>query len=150
MFERFTDGARRVVVQAQEEARLGGHNHIGTEHLLLALSRDRENLAARVLLRLGVSLDQVRTEALRQAAAGGATPNGSLPFTPEAKTAIEKSLVEARALGHDYIGSEHLLLGVLAEGDGVGAQVLLQDMGVTIVAAREAVRGLLGDLGAKT
>ncbi|WP_203832772.1 Clp protease N-terminal domain-containing protein, partial [Actinoplanes lobatus] len=124
MFERFTDRARRVVVFAQEEARMLNHNHIGTEHLLLGLTRQREGVAAMVLERLGVSLEAVRQQVEEVIGQGQEPSGGHIPFTPRAKKVLETSLREALQLGHNYIGTEHLLLGLTREGDGVAAQVL--------------------------
>jgi hypothetical protein len=126
MFERFTDRARRVVVLAQEEARLLDHDHIGTEHILLGLVHEEEGVAARALTELGVSLEAVRDE-VRQTIGQGDSPSaGHIPFTPRAKKVLELSLREALALGHNYIGTEHILLGLLREGQGVGAEVLVR------------------------
>ena len=126
MFERFTDRARRVVVLAQEEARLLDHNYIGTEHILLGLVHEEEGVAARALTELGVSLEAVRDE-VRQTIGQGDSPSaGHIPFTPRAKKVLELSLREALALGHNYIGTEHILLGLLREGQGVGAEVLVR------------------------
>ncbi|MBO3744166.1 ATP-dependent Clp protease ATP-binding subunit, partial [Actinoplanes flavus] len=124
MFERFTDRARRVVVFAQEEARTLNHDHIGTEHLLLGLTRQGEGVAATVLERLGVSLEAVRQQVEEVIGQGREPAGGHIPFTPRAKKVLETSLREALQLGHNYIGTEHLLLGLVREGDGVAAQVL--------------------------
>jgi len=124
MFERFTDQARRVVVQAQEEARTLGHNYIGTEHILLGLLGEREGLAAQALSTLGVSLDTAREQVVEIAGAGTGQMSGHVPFTPRTKKVLELSLREAQRLGHDHIGTEHILLGLVREGDGVGAQIL--------------------------
>jgi ATP-dependent Clp protease ATP-binding subunit ClpC len=124
MFERFTDQARRVVVQAQEEARTLGHNYIGTEHILLGLLIEREGLAAQALSTLGISLDTAREQVAEIAGAGTGQPGGHIPFTPRTKKVLELSLREAQRLGHDHIGTEHILLGLVREGDGVGAQIL--------------------------
>ncbi len=144
MFERFTDRARRVVVLAQEEARMLDHNYIGTEHILLGLIRERDGIAAKALESLGISLD-----AMRQAVEGiigrGAQPlpaSGHIPFTPRAKKVLELSLREALQLGHDYIGTEHILLGLIREGDGVAAQVLV-DSGMDLNRVRQQVIELL-------
>ncbi|MBB2940361.1 ATP-dependent Clp protease ATP-binding subunit ClpC [Actinoplanes lutulentus] len=126
MFERFTDRARRVVVLAQEEARLLNHNYIGTEHLLLGLVREGEGVAARALESLGLSLDRVRTQVEEIIGQGQQVPSGHIPFTPRAKKILEMSLREALQLGHNYIGTEHILLGLIREGEGVAAQVLLR------------------------
>ncbi|MBW6440097.1 ATP-dependent Clp protease ATP-binding subunit [Actinoplanes hulinensis] len=124
MFERFTDRARRVVVFAQEEARMLNHNHIGTEHLLLGLIRQGEGVAAMVLERLGVSLEAVRQQVEEVIGQNQEPSGGHIPFTPRAKKVLGTSLREALQLGHNYIGTEHLLLGLIREGDGVAAQVL--------------------------
>jgi ATP-dependent Clp protease ATP-binding subunit ClpC len=126
VFERFTDRARRVVVLAQEEARMLSHGHIGTEHLLLALLREGEGLAAETLDALGVELDSARRR-VGEAAGPGKDPGGHIPFTPRAKKVLELSLREALTLGHNYIGTEHLLLGLIREGDGLGAQILIAE-----------------------
>jgi ATP-dependent Clp protease ATP-binding subunit ClpC len=125
MFERFTDRARRVVVLAQEEARLLGHNYIGTEHILLGLIHEQDGVAAKVLDRLGISLDAVRTKVEAIIGEGRGAPSGHIPFTPRSKKVLELSLREAMALGHNYIGTEHILLGLVREGEGVGATVLV-------------------------
>jgi ATP-dependent Clp protease ATP-binding subunit ClpA len=127
MFERFTDRARRVVVLAQEEAERLGHGHIGTEHLLLALLREGDGLAAKALKALGLSLDAVRQATEAAAGPGGQARPGHLPFTPRAKKVLELSLRESLALGHDYIGTEHILLGLVREGEGAAAQVLAKE-----------------------
>jgi ATP-dependent Clp protease ATP-binding subunit ClpC len=126
VFERFTDRARRVVVLAQEEARTLDHNYIGTEHLLLGLLREGEGVAAKALESLGVSLDGVRRQIEEIAGPGQRAPGGPMPFTPRAKQVLELSLREALRLGHSYIGTEHILLGLIREGEGVGAQVLVK------------------------
>jgi ATP-dependent Clp protease ATP-binding subunit ClpC len=125
MFERFTDRARRVVVLAQDEATRLRHNHIGTEHLLLGLIHEGEGVAAKALEELGISLDAVRQQVEEIVGRGKDAPSGHIPFTPRAKKALELSLREALQLGHDYIGTEHILLGLIREGDGVAAQVLV-------------------------
>jgi ATP-dependent Clp protease ATP-binding subunit ClpC len=124
MFERFTDQARRVVVQAQEEARMLGHNYIGTEHILLGLLSEHEGPAAQVLGSLGINQDTAREQVVEIAGAGTGQLSGHVPFTPRTKKVLELSLREAQRLGDDYIGTEHILLGLVREGDGVGAQVL--------------------------
>jgi Clp amino terminal domain, pathogenicity island component len=125
MFERFTDRARRVVVLAQDEARMLNHNYIGTEHLLLGLIHEGEGVAAKALTSLGISLEAVRHQVEEIIGQGPASPSGHIPFTPRAKKVLELSLREALQLGHNYIGTEHILLGLLREGDGVAAQVLV-------------------------
>jgi ATP-dependent Clp protease ATP-binding subunit ClpA len=126
MFERFTDRARRVVVLAQEEAREQQHNYIGTEHILLALLREGDGVAFRVLDRLGMSLEGTKEEVKAMVGIGAGAPKGHIPFTPRAKKTLELSLREALQLQHNYIGTEHILLGVIREGEGVGAQILKQ------------------------
>jgi len=124
MFERFAQNARRAVVLAQEEARLLNHNYIGTEHILLGLAREGEGVAAQALKTLDVSLERVRAEVERIIGRGQVAPGGHIPFTPRAKKVLELSLREALQLGHNYIGTAHILLGVVREGEGVAAQVL--------------------------
>jgi Clp amino terminal domain, pathogenicity island component len=126
MFERFTDRARRVVVLAQEEAGGLKHNYIGTEHLLLGLIRERDGVAAAALESLGISLEAVRAEVEAIIGQGQSAPTAHIPFTPRAKKVLELSLREALQLGHNYIGTEHILLGLIREGDGVAAQVLVK------------------------
>ena len=142
MFERFTDRARRCVVLAQEEARLLDHNYIGTEHLLLGLTREGEGIAAQVLLRMDVSLERVRDSVEKRIGRGSSSPSGHVPFTPRAKKVLELSLREALHMGHNYIGTEHLLLGLLREGEGVAAQTLAE-LGVELPAVSEAVLELV-------
>jgi ATP-dependent Clp protease ATP-binding subunit ClpA len=126
MFERFTDRARRAVVLAQEEARKLGHDYIGTEHLLLGLIRVREGVAAKALKSLGISLEAVRAQVEETIGHGRQAPSGHIPWTPRGKKVLELSKREARQLGHNYIGTEHLLLGLIREGEGVAAQVLVK------------------------
>jgi ATP-dependent Clp protease ATP-binding subunit ClpA len=126
MFERFTNRARHVVVLAQEEARRLRHNYIGTEHILLGLFGEPDGIAFRALQRFGMSLEGAREEVTAIVAAGSSEPSGHIPFTPRAKKVLELSLREALALNHNYIGTEHILLGLIKEGDGVAAQVLSQ------------------------
>jgi ATP-dependent Clp protease ATP-binding subunit ClpC len=126
MLERFSDRARRVVVLAQEEARTLNHNYIGTEHILLGLIHEGDGVAARSLESLGISLDAVRQQVEEIIGRGQQAPSGHIPFTPRAKKVLELSLREALQLGHGYIGTEHILLGLLREGDGVAAQVLVR------------------------
>src|SRR5437764_13439004 len=142
MFERFTDRARRVVVLAQEEARLLNHNYIGTEHLLLGLIHEGEGLAAKALESLGVNLDSVRSQVEDMIGVGTATPQGHIPFTPRAKKVLELSLRESLQLGHNYIGTEHILLGLLREGEGVATQVLLK-IGLELTKIRQTVLQLM-------
>jgi hypothetical protein len=124
MFERFTDRARRVVVLAQEEARLLNHNYIGTEHILLGLIQEREGVAAKALESLDISLEAARAQVKEIIGHGAETPSEHIPFTPRAKKVLELSLREALQLSHHYIGTEHILLGLIREGEGVAAQVL--------------------------
>jgi ATP-dependent Clp protease ATP-binding subunit ClpA len=138
MFERFTDRARRVVVLAQDEARLLNHDYIGTEHLLLGLIHEGKGVAAQVLEALGISLATVRQQVEDIIGTGQEPPSGHIPFTPRAKKVLELSLREALQLGHDYIGTEHILLGLLREGDGVAAQVLVS-LGADLNVVRERV-----------
>jgi ATP-dependent Clp protease ATP-binding subunit ClpC len=142
VFERFTDRARRVVVLAQEEATMLNHNYIGTEHILLGLIHEGEGVAARALESLGVSLEQVRGDVEQIIGQGQSAPPGHIPFTPRAKKVLELSLREALQLGHNYIGTEHILLGLVREGEGVGAQVLLK-RGATLDGVRTEVVSLL-------
>jgi ATP-dependent Clp protease ATP-binding subunit ClpC len=125
MFERFTDRARRVVVLAQEEARMLNHDYIGTEHILLGILREGDGYAARALESLGISLDAVRQQVEEIIGQGQQAPSGPVPFTPRAKKVLELSLRESVQFGHNCIGPEHILLGILREGDGVAAQVLV-------------------------
>jgi ATP-dependent Clp protease ATP-binding subunit ClpC len=143
MFERFTDRARRVVVFAQEEARGLNHNWIGTEHLLLAVIREGQGVGARALESMQVSLDAARQQ-VESIIGRGQEPvgDGHIPFTPRAKKVLELSLREALQLGHDYIGTEHILLGLIREGDGVAAQVLV-NLGCDLNGARHQVIRLL-------
>jgi ATP-dependent Clp protease ATP-binding subunit ClpA len=142
MFERFTDRARRVVVLAQEEARLLNHNYIGTEHILLGLIHEGEGVAAKALEGLGISLEAVRAQVEEIIGQGQSAPTGHIPFTPRAKKVLELSLREALQLGHNYIGTEHILLGVIREGEGVAAQALAA-VGVDHAEVREEVVWLL-------
>jgi hypothetical protein len=146
MFERFTDKARRVVVLAQEEARLLDHGHIGTEHILLGLVHEGEGVGAKALESLGVSLEGIRTRVLEIVPQGEDPPTGHIPFTPRAKKVLELSLREALQFGHNYIGTEHILLGLVREGEGVGAQVL-GSMGADLPRVREQVVQLLASSG---
>jgi ATP-dependent Clp protease ATP-binding subunit ClpA len=124
MFERFTERARRVVVLAQDEARLLKHNYIGTEHILLGLLREEEGLAARVLDTLDITVEEVRAQIVRIVGQGDEVDTGQIPFTPRVKKVLELALQEALELGHDYIGTEHILLGLVLEDGGVGARIL--------------------------
>jgi Clp amino terminal domain, pathogenicity island component len=143
MFERFTDRARRVVVLAQEEATGLKHNYIGTEHLLLGLVREREGVASEALESLGISLEAVRSEVEQIIGQGQAAVVGQVPFTPRAKKVLELSLREALQLGHSYIGTEHILLGLIREGEGVAAQVLVKLGGGDLNRVRQQVIQLL-------
>jgi ATP-dependent Clp protease ATP-binding subunit ClpC len=142
MFERFTDKARRVVVLAQEESRILNHNYIGTEHLLLGLLHEGEGVGAKALESLGISLDAVRRQVEEIIGQGQSSPTGHIPFTPRAKKVLELSLRESKQLGHNYIGTEHILLGVIREGEGVAAQVL-QRLGAELSKVRQQVVELL-------
>lgn len=124
MFERFTDRARRCVVLAQEQARVLNHNYIGTEHILLGLSIEGEGVAAKALEAEGVALEDIHSAVRDIIGEGQSPPSGHIPFTPRAKKVLELALREALQLGHNYIGTEHVLLGLLREGEGVAAQVL--------------------------
>ena len=147
MFERFTDRARRVVVLAQEEARTLNHNYIGTEHVLLGLIHEGEGVAAKALESLGISLEAVRQQVEQIIGQGQQAPSGHIPFTPRAKKVLELSLREALQLGHNYIGTEHILLGLIREAEGVAAQVLVK-LGADLNRVREQVMQLLhGDQG---
>src|SRR5215208_6703318 len=142
MFERFTDRARRVVVLAQEEARMLNHNYIGTEHILLGLIHEGEGVAAKSLESLGISLEGVRQQVEEIIGQGQQAPSGHIPFTPRAKKVLELSLREALQLGHNYIGTEHILLGLIREGEGVAAQVLVK-LGADLNRVRQQVIQLL-------
>ena len=142
MFERFTDRARRVVVLAQEEARMLNHNYIGTEHILLGLIHEGEGVAAKSLEALNVSLESVRQQVEEIIGQGQQAPSGHIPFTPRAKKVLELSLREALQLGHNYIGTEHILLGLIREGEGVAAQVLVK-LGADLNRVRQQVIQLL-------
>ena len=142
IFERFTDRARRVVVLAQEEARMLNHNYIGTEHILLGLIHEGEGVAAKALEALGISLEAVRQQVEEIIGQGQQAPSGHIPFTPRAKKVLELSLREALQLGHNYIGTEHILLGLIREGEGVAAQVLVK-LGADLNRVRQQVIQLL-------
>ncbi len=143
MFERFTERARQVVVLAQEEARTLRHNYIGTEHILLGLLREQEGLAARMLASLGVTAEQVRGQVVRIVGAGEDVAPGQIPFTPRAKKVLQLALREALSLGHNYISTEHILLGLARENEGVAARILL-DFDVDSETIRREVVGMLG------
>src|ERR687889_348967 len=148
MFERFTDRARRVVVLAQEEARMLNHNYIGTEHILLGLIHEGEGVAAKALESLGISLEAVRAQVEEIIGQGQQAPSGHIPFTPRAKKVLELSLREALQLGHNYIGTEHILLGLIREGEGVAAQVLVK-LGADLTRVRQQVIQLLSGFQGK-
>jgi ATP-dependent Clp protease ATP-binding subunit ClpC len=143
MFERFTNAARQVIVHAQEEARDLDHDYIGTEHLLLGLL-DTAGTAIHTLAEFGVEADGIRTSVLEIVGRGKDAPSGHIPFTPRAKKVLELALREALELKHNYIGTEHILLGILREGEGVAAQVLTH-AGVGMNEARDVVVRLVGD-----
>ena len=143
MFERFTDRARRVVVLAQEEARLLNHNFIGTEHVLLGMIHEGEGIAAQVLESAGISLEAARAKVAAIVGPGSSSPSGHIPFTPRAKKVLEMALREAIHLGDNFIGTEHLLLGLLREGQGVAVEVL-QNSGADLRRLREHVTDLAG------
>src|ERR1700722_6674570 len=150
MFERFTDRARRVVVLAQEEARMLNHNYIGTEHILLGLIHEGEGVAAKSLESLGISLEGVRSQVEEIIGQGQQAPSGHIPFTPRAKKVLELSLREALQLGHNYIGTEHILLGLIREGEGVAAQVLVK-LGAELTRVRQqGIQLLSGYQGKET
>ena len=142
MFERFTDRARRVVVLAQEEARMLNHSYIGTEHILLGLIHEGEGVAAKALESMDISLAAVREKVQEDIGQGQQNPPGHIPFTPRAKKVLELSLREALQLGHSYIGTEHILLGLIREGEGVAAQVLVK-LGADLNRVRQQVIQLL-------
>ena len=142
MFERFTDRARRVVVLAQEEARMLNHNYIGTEHILLGLVSEGDGVAAKALESLGIAAEGVRQQVEEIIGQGQQAPSGHIPFTPRAKKVLELSLREALQLGHNYIGTEHILLGLIREGEGVAAQVLVK-LGADLNRVRQQVLQLL-------
>lgn len=146
MFERFTAGARRAIVTAQEEARLLRHNYIGTEHLLLGLLVDRDEIAARAVAGLGMDADRARTRVSEIIGRGTQDPSGHIPFTPRAKKTLELALREGLALGDNFIGTEHLLLGLVSEGEGVAAHILIEAAGA-LERVREAVLRLRDDRG---
>jgi ATP-dependent Clp protease ATP-binding subunit ClpA len=149
MFERFTDRARRVVVLAQEEARMLNHNYIGTEHVLLGLIHEGQGVAAKSLEELGIDLGAVRYEVEQIIGQGQTAPIGHIPFTPRAKKVLELSLREALNLGHNYIGTEHILLGLVREGEGVAAQVLT-GLGADLNRVRQKVIELLAGYAGPT
>jgi ATP-dependent Clp protease ATP-binding subunit ClpC len=142
MFERFTEHARQVVVLAQDEARQLKHNYIGTEHLLLGLLREEEGLGARVLDGFDLTVDEVRAQIARIIGEGEEVSTGQIPFTPRAKKVLELALREARSMNHNYIGTEHILLGLARENNGVAVQIL-RDFDATAERIRDAVISLL-------
>ena len=145
MFERFTDRARRVVVQAQEEARALDHDHVGTEHVLLGLTHESiGGLAAKVLESLGIGLEAVRQRVTEVIGRGEQAPSGRIPFTEQTKKLLQLSLEESRGLGHNYIGTEHILLGLIREREGV-ATTVLSELGADLDGAREQVIRLLDE-----
>jgi ATP-dependent Clp protease ATP-binding subunit ClpC len=145
MFERFTDRARRVLVQAQEEAKTHDHNYIGAEHLLLSLTRENiGGVAAKTLRSLGIDLEAVRQRVETVAGRGEQAPSGHIPFTPEAKEVLKLALAEALRLDHSYIGTEHILLGLIRAGDSAAAQVLTS-LGADLDGARAQVIRILDE-----
>jgi ATP-dependent Clp protease ATP-binding subunit ClpC len=142
VFERFTEQARQVVVLAQDEARALKHSYIGTEHILLGLLREEEGLAARALTSMGVTLEEARGHVARIVGLGDEGAVGQIPFTPRAKKVLELSSKEARALGHDYIGTEHILVGIGRENEGVASQILL-DFGADGEELRDEIMRML-------
>jgi ATP-dependent Clp protease ATP-binding subunit ClpA len=149
MFERFTDRARRVVVLAQEEARELNHHYVGTEHILLGLIHEGEGVAAKALESLGISLETVREKVKEIVGRGEKPPSGHIPFTPRTKKILELSLRESIQLGHNYIGTEHILLGMISEGEGVAAQVLV-GLGADLDRVRQQVVQLLHGYRSRT
>lgn len=147
MFERFTDRARRSIVYAQEEARSHEHNYIGTEHMLLGIVREPASVAALTLTACGVGLDELRANIDKIIGRGAESPSGHIPFTPRVKKVLELSLREALHLGHSHIGTEHILLALIRERDGIAGQVLTA-RGLTHVQLREQVTELLSETGA--
>jgi hypothetical protein len=146
MFERFTERARQVVVLAQEEARTLKHNYIGTEHILLGLLREEEGVAARVLESLNIAVERVRGEVIRIVGSGEEVTSGQIPFTPRAKKVLELSLREALSLGHNDIGTEHILLGLVRENEGVAARILLDFDADSEKIRNEVIRMLSGQV----
>jgi len=147
LFERFTERARQVVVLAQEEARTLKHNYIGTEHILLGLLREEEGLAARVLESLDITTERVRSQVVRIVGSGEEVTSGQIPFTPRAKKVLELALREALSLGHNYIGTEHILLGLVRENEGVAARILLDFDADSDKIRNEVIRMLSGPGG---
>jgi ATP-dependent Clp protease ATP-binding subunit ClpC len=149
LFERFTERARQVVVLAQDEARALKHNYIGTEHILLGLLREEEGLAARVLESLDITVEEVRAQIARIVGQGDEVTTGQIPFTPRAKKVLELALREALSLGHNYIGTEHLLLGLVRENEGVAARILLDFDADAEKVRNEVIRMLSSRLGGR-
>jgi ATP-dependent Clp protease ATP-binding subunit ClpC len=147
MFERFTGRARTVVRNAQEEARRLDHDHIGTEHLLLGLLTEPEGVGAKALSALGLSLDQARADVVRIVGMGKGTPPGHIPFTPRSKKVLELSLREALKLHHNYIGTEHIVLGLLREGEGLAAKIMVESGADLPQVRQEVVRLLAAGVG---
>ncbi|MGH7371322.1 MAG: Clp protease N-terminal domain-containing protein, partial [Candidatus Methylomirabilales bacterium] len=149
MFERFTERARKVIILAREEAIRLGHNFVGTEHLLLGLVREGDGLAMAILKKLSVNLSTLKGEVEKVVSVGTqVSPAGEVPFTPQAKKVLEYAISEARSMGHNYIGTEHLLLGLVREGEGI-ASLVLRDVGVTVAAAKAQAQELLGEQATK-
>jgi len=142
VFERFTDRARRAVVLAQEEARMLNHDYIGTEHLLLGLVREHDGVAGKALASLDISIEAIRRQVDEIVGQGRAAPTGHIPFTPRSKKVLELSLREALQLGHNYIGTEHILLGLIREGEGVATQVF-HKLGCDLSRVRQTVLELM-------
>ncbi len=147
VFERFTERARQVVVLAQDESRRLGHPYIGTEHILLGLLREEEGIAARVLEQLDITVEEVRAQVARIVGQGDEVTTGQIPFTPRAKKVLELALREAVSLGHNYIGTEHILLGLVRENEGVAARILLDFDADAEKIRNEILRPLSGDPG---
>jgi ATP-dependent Clp protease ATP-binding subunit ClpC len=149
VFERFTERARQVVVLAEEDARELKHNYIGTEHILLGLLREREGVASRVLESLGISFESARAQVVRIVGSGEEVTPGQIPFTPRAKKILELALREAQSLGHNYVGTEHILLGLVRENEGVAARILLDFDADSDKLRNEVIRMLPGPDGPK-
>ena len=149
MFERFTERARQAIVLAQDESRMLRHSYIGTEHLLLGLLREEEGLAARALDALGITMDEMRSQVARIVGEGDEAMGGNVPFTPRAKKVLELALKEAMSLDHNYIGTEHILLGLVRENEGVGARILL-DYDADAEKIRAEIHSLMGGGTART
>jgi ATP-dependent Clp protease ATP-binding subunit ClpC len=145
VFERFTERARQSVVFAQDEARRLRHNYLGTEHLLLGLLREEEGMAARILVSMGITVEEVRAQVARVIGEGEEVTPGQIPFTPRAKKVLELALQESIGLRHNYIGTEHILLGIGREGEGVAARVLVE-FGADAEKVRDALLGVLPSL----